>query len=267
MLKQQKPRILFLSHGGGPMPLLGDPGHHEMVENLKHIAAKIKQPSAILVISAHWEDDIASVTSAAKPSLVYDYNGFPEAAYQIEYPCSGEPALANQVSELLKKAGIQVQQDQQRGFDHGLFVPLKIMYPQANIPCIQLSLVNSLDPLHHINIGKALANIAYDDLLIIGSGFSFHNMSAFFATETSDAKALNVAFEQWLIDTCSRSDISEQERTDRLEHWEQAPGARYCHPREEHLLPLHVCYGVAQAAADEYFELNILNKKSTVYLW
>lgn len=267
MLKQQKPRVLFISHGGGPMPLLGDQGHHEMVENLKHIAAKIKQPSAILVISAHWEADIVSVTSAAKPSLIYDYNGFPEAAYHIEYPCPGEPALANQVSELLHEAGIPVQQDKHRGFDHGVFVPLKIMYPEADIPCIQLSLLQSLDPLQHINIGKALAGIAQDNLLIIGSGFSFHNMQAYFAAETSDTKAMNVAFEQWLIDTCSRSDISEQERAERLVHWDQAPGARYCHPREEHLLPLHVCYGVAQAASSEYFELNILNKKSSVYLW
>jgi aromatic ring-opening dioxygenase catalytic subunit (LigB family) len=96
---------------------------------------------------------------------------------------------------------------------------------------------------------------------------SFHNLNAFFAPETSDSKAMNESFEQWLIDTCSNLNIDEKERTQRLENWEQAPFARYCHPREEHLLPLHVCYGVAQTACSEYFELSIINKKSSVYLW
>lgn len=249
------------------MPLLGDEGHHEMVENLKVIVAKIKKPSAIIVISAHWEDEVATVTSGANPSLIYDYYGFPEESYNIEYPCPGEPFLADQVCQLLSNGGIEVRQDKQRGFDHGLFVPLKIMYPEADIPCIQLSLVQDLSPMGHIKIGKALSGVKHDDLLIIGSGFSFHNMKVFFATETSDSKAMNEAFEQWLIDTCSNPDIEEEERTQRFENWEQAPFARYCHPREEHLLPLHVCYGIAQTACNEYFELSIINKKSSVYLW
>lgn len=266
-MKNKKPRVLFLSHGGGPMPLLGDEGHHEMVENLKDIVSKIKKPSAIIVISAHWEDEIATVTSGVKPSLIYDYYGFPKEAYNIKYPCVGEPLLADQVCQLLNSKDIKVKQDEQRGFDHGLFVPLKIMYPEADIPCIQLSLVKGLNPMEHIEIGKALSNIRYDDLLIIGSGFSFHNMKAFFVTETTDSKAMNEDFEQWLIDTCSNRDIEEEERVQRLVDWEKAPFARYCHPREEHLLPLHVCYGIAQTACNEYFELSIINKKSSIYFW
>lgn len=266
-MKNTKPRVLFLSHGGGPLPLLGDDGHREMVENLKSIASKINKPSAILVISAHWEEKLPTITAGANPSLIYDYHGFPEESYDIKYPCPGEPLLADQVYRLLNTAGIEARLDKQRGFDHGLFVPLKIMYPNAEIPCIQLSLVQGLDPAEHLKIGAALSGIAHDGLLVIGSGFSFHNMKAFFTTETSESKSMNESFEQWLIDTCSNPAIGETERIQRLENWEQAPAARYCHPREEHLLPLHVCYGIAQSACSEYFELRILNKKSSVYLW
>lgn len=241
-MESKNPCVLFLSHGGGPLPLLGDEGHSEMVKNLNYLALKINKPSAIIVISAHWEEDIPTITSAAKPALIYDYYGFPEESYLIEYPCPGEPVLAKQVEELLNKSGIKTRLDEQRGFDHGLFVPLKIMYPDADIPCIQLSLTKNLNPADHIKIGSALSGIKYDELLIIGSGFSFHNMRAFFEAETIDSKTMNEKFEQWLIDTCSNSDIGESERTSRLENWENAPHARYCHPREEHLLPLHGNY-------------------------
>ncbi len=249
------------------MPLLGDPGHSQMVENLEYLSSTIKKPSAIIVISAHWEEEIPTITSAEKPSLIYDYYGFPEASYLIEYPCPGEPMLAKQIQELFNKSGIESRLDEQRGFDHGLFVPLKIMVPDADIPCVQISLVKGLDPADHIKIGSALSGINDDGLLIIGSGFSFHNMRAFFEPETIDSKAMNEAFEQWLIDTCSNPDMDESERTGRLENWEKAPHARYCHPREEHLLPLHVCYGVAGTSCSEYVELKILNKKSSMYLW
>lgn len=262
-----RPRVLFLSHGGGPLPLLGDAGHAAMVENLKRIAAKLAKPSAIIVISAHWEEKIPTITHNAHPSLIYDYSGFPESAYEIQYPAPGEPELAHKVFTLLGQQGITAQLDERRGFDHGLFVPLKIMYPAADIPCIQLSLLRSLDPGAHIKMGEALANIDDEGLLIIGSGFSFHNMRAFFQQNSIETNTMNEAFEAWLIDTCSNTRLDELERTSRLENWEAAPYARFCHPREEHLLPLHVCYGVAKRACSEYFELNILNKKASVYLW
>lgn len=262
-----RPTVLFLSHGGGPLPLLGDAGHREMVQNLQHISARLLKPSAILVISAHWEAATATITAARHPSLIYDYYGFPEESYAIEYPCPGDPVLAEQVQRTLAGHGMQAVLDESRGFDHGLFVPLKIMYPQADIPCIQLSLLHSLDPAEHIRMGMALANLTHDNLLIIGSGFSFHNLQAFFTPPSKEAQAMNAAFEQWLIETCTSSELDERERVRRLEHWAQAPHARYCHPREEHLLPLHVCYGVAQNVCREYFTLNILNKQASVYLW
>lgn len=151
-----KPRVLFISHGGGPMPLLGDEGHNEMIACLKEITTQIRKPSAIVVVSAHWEEKVPTITSGANPSLIYDYYGFPEESYAIKYPCSGEPALAGQIHNLLEKAGISSTLDVQRGFDHGLFVPLAIMYPDADIPCVQLSLINTLNPTEHIKIGRAL---------------------------------------------------------------------------------------------------------------
>lgn len=259
-------QILFVSHGGGPLPLLGDERHQEMLDCLTSITAKLRKPDAILVISAHWESDLPTLTAGEKPPLIYDYYGFPEESYQIRYPCLGEPELARQVHDLLNAAQTPARLDADRGFDHGLFIPLKIMFPDADIPCVQLSLVNNLDPATHIHLGRVLRSLPYDNL-VIGSGFSFHNLREFFKVGTPESKAMNEAFEAWLLDTCSRADMSEEEREQRLIHWEDAPHARYCHPREEHLLPLHVCYGLAQSPCTESFELQILGKKSSMYLW
>lgn len=259
--------VLFISHGGGPMPLLGDPGHQDMVARLREIAQALPKPSAILVVSAHWEEAMPTITAGAHPSLIYDYYGFPPESYEIEYACEGEPGLALQVYQALDKSGIDARLDEHRGFDHGLFVPLKLMYPEADIPCVQLSLMNSLDAASHIDIGRALQALDYDNLLVIGSGFSFHNMRAFFAPNTPDIQARNEAFEDWLEQTCMDSDMDEAERTSRLLNWEKAPHARFCHPREEHLLPLHVCYGLAGKASDTHISATILGKKSGMFGW
>jgi len=249
------------------MPLLGDPGHREMVDRLKEFARQIQKPSAILVISAHWEEPVPTITSGANPSLIYDYYGFPAESYEIEYPCPGEPDLANQAYEALKQAGLPVQLDDARGFDHGLFVPLKIMYPEADIPCIQLSLVSNLDANTHLAIGRALKTLNHENLLVIGSGFSFHNMKAFFSEETPEITNGNLEFERWLEATCTDRSLSEADRVNRLVHWEQAPYARFCHPREEHLLPLHVCYGLASKPSDEHLSVTVLGKRAGMFYW
>ena len=264
---KNKHRALFLSHGGGPLPLLDDEGHREMVTCLKEISTALKKPSAIIVVSAHWEEKIPTVTSGITPALIYDYYGFPEESYDIQYPCSGESMLAEQIYQVLEDKGITARQDGERGFDHGLFVPLKIMYPDADIPCVQLSLVNSLDPAVHLEIGQSLQNLEYENLLLIGSGFSFHNMKEFFLPETRESSMMNEAFESWLLESCSSSDLTEEERAQRLIQWKQAPHANYCHPREEHLMPLHVCYGIAQTRCAQYYELHIMQKKSSMYFW
>jgi aromatic ring-opening dioxygenase catalytic subunit (LigB family) len=260
-------RALFLSHGGGPLPLLGDKKHAEMVSCLKKIAATMQRPSAIIVVSAHWEESRPTITSGKSPPLIYDYDGFPDESYEIDYPCSGAPHLSRSIAEQLHKAGFDVSLDEARGFDHGLFVPLKIMYPEADIPCVQLSLVKNLDPAEHIKLGQALQNLDNQSLLLIGSGFSFHNMKAFFSKETDHTKMMNESFECWLVETCSDQELAEDERRRRLIDWESAPFARYCHPREEHLLPLHVCYGFASSACSNSYELQILDKKSSMFLW
>lgn len=181
--------VLFIPHGAGPLPLLGDKNHQEMIAFLQEITPSLGKPSAILVISAHWEAAQPTITSGDFPSLIYDYSGFPKESYQNEYAAPGSPDLAKKIFKLLEKAGIEAKLDNQGGFDHGLFVPLKLMYPQANIPCVQLSLANGLDPREHIRIGKALSELRYDNVLVIGSGFSFHNIKEFFASSTTETKA------------------------------------------------------------------------------
>lgn len=265
--RTSKDSVLYLSHGGGPLPLLGDESHREMVETLQNITALIERPSAIVVVSAHWEEDRPTVTSGERPSLIYDYYGFPEPSYEIQYPAPGSPALAEKIVHSFKDNRIAAELSGERGFDHGLFVPLKIIYPDADIPCVQVSLLKNLNPAEHIEMGRALASLRADNVLIVGSGFSFHNLKAFFSPPTEQVRALNESFDQWLTDTCANPDLSEDERTAKLMDWESAPGARFCHPREEHLLPLHVCYGAAGSAARQVFAFDVMGKKASCYLW
>ncbi|SDY36843.1 class III extradiol ring-cleavage dioxygenase [Nitrosomonas sp. Nm33] len=261
--------VLYLPHGGGPLPILGDKTHEKMVSFLTEIVSKLGEPSAILVISAHWEEDIATITSGSHPGIIYDYYGFPAEAYQIQYAAAGHPQLAKKVFELIAANGIPVRLDEQRGFDHGLFVPLKLMYPNAQIPCIELSLLKNLDPGKHIALGKAITSLRKKNILIIGSGMSFHNLKAFFSREIDGSKENN-EFDSWLIETCTGQILSPEEREQRLIEWEKAPSARFCHPREDHLLPLHVCYGVACAdtpIAEVVFNQEIMGKRVTSLLW
>ena len=259
--------VLYISHGGGPLPLLGDAAHEQLVENLSHLATIVPRPSAIVVISAHWEEARPTITAAANPPLLYDYYGFPRESYEIQYPAPGEPVLARRIHDLLAGAGIEAVLDEQRGFDHGLFVPLKIMVPDAGIPCVQVSLVSGLRPDLHIRMGKALARLRDEPILVIGSGFSFHNMQAFFSPSTGVVQSMNEAFESWLVETCSDEALTEEARERRLVDWTNAPAARFCHPREEHLLPLHLCYGIAQSPAREVFKFQVLGKSASAYLW
>lgn len=258
--------VLYFPHGGGPLPLLGDIGHEKMIRFLKRIQPLLGRPDAILLVSAHWEEIKPMVTSAKNPSLIYDYYGFPEEAYQIEYPVPGDPVLAEKIVSLIKATGQTAWRHSQRGFDHGLYVPLKIMYPSASIPCLQLSLLSSLDSEEHIQLGKALSDLRHENVLIMGSGFSFHNLRAFMSKNATVRDRQNERFQDWLIETCT-GDMNESEREKRLIAWESAPFARYCHPREDHLLPLHVCYGVTQTKAKRVFDEDVMGKKAVAFLW
>ena len=259
--------VLFVSHGGGPLPLLDDPGHIELVEALGHLTKRIEKPEAILVLSAHWESDVLRISAGARPGLLYDYAGFPEESYAIQYPCPGSPALAKRVRQALQQSGIKVELDDERGLDHGVFVPLKLMYPQADIPVVQLSIYNDLDAEKHIELGEALAKLEEQRLLILGSGFTFHNMRAFYTPQSEEMRTANGAFEDWLQQSVASKKVSGPEARARLVSWEQAPYARFCQPREEHLLPLHVCFGVAGRSADAYQRLVVFHKECSLYHW
>jgi aromatic ring-opening dioxygenase catalytic subunit (LigB family) len=197
-------------------------------------------PKALLVVSAHWEERVPTVMSHAQPPMLYDYSGFPPESYTITWPAPGEPQLAQRVRSLLKAAGIESGEDKTRGFDHGTFVPLKVAYPKAHLPTVQLSLRAGLDPKEHLAMGRALAPLRDEGIFIIGSGMSFHNMRAFRMSQQAIPSA--AAFDEWLQHTVTGPAKS---RDDHLATWEHAPAARLSHPREEHLLPLMVIAGAA----------------------
>ena len=253
-----KAQILYISHGGGPMPILGDRYHLRMVDFLKGLSTKLKRPDAIVVLSAHWECPKPTLLCAQNPSLLYDYYGFPEEAYQLRYPSPMAVDLANHIASLFEDAVL----DDTRGFDHGMFIPLSLLYPDADIPTTQLSLLSSLSSREHWNMGEALRPLLDENILFIGSGFSFHNMRLFF----QDDDKQNHAFQEFLINTCA-ADLPISKREEALVAWQQAPYARYCHPREEHLLPLHVCCALAEKKAELVFDDEILKRRSVGFLW
>ena len=261
-------RVLYIPHGGGPLPVMGEPSHDEIVGYLRGVEADLGRPSAIVVVSAHWECPTPTLTSGTAPPLIYDYYGFPPETYELQYPAPGSPSTAERAVQLLSDAGLDPAVDPDRGFDHGMFIPLMLMYPDAGIPVVQLSMLGDLDPTRHIEMGAAIAPLLEDDVLIVGSGLSFHNMNAFGpANPASGVDPDNEAFDRWLEAVCTDTSISEAERTSRLVGWSDAPAARYNHPREEHLLPLHVCYGAGGGPATRPFDGRVLEKRVAAYLW
>jgi 4,5-DOPA dioxygenase extradiol len=271
MIDQNSPQIrsqiVYFSHGGGPLPILGDSSHKAMVDFMRQLPTRLRKPDAIIVISAHWEESAATLLGAQNPPLFYDYYGFPEEAYEITYPAPGSPTLANRIVGILNAKGIPARIDPKRGFDHGLYIPLKLMYPQADIPSLQLSLLHGLDPTAHIALGKALRGLMPENILVIGSGFSFHNMRAFSWQGMNAPDPANDAFQNWLVEVVCAASMSQAEREQHLTGWQRAPSARYCHPREEHLLPLHVCLGMADKPGQLIFDDYILGKRGVAFLW
>lgn len=258
--------IVFLPHGGGPMPLLGDANHRELIAFLKDLPGQLPTPDAILVITAHWEEPVASISSAAAPGMLYDYYGFPAESYEFQYPAPGNPELAVHIETLLQQYGIDAHLDPRRDYDHGTFVPLMLAYPDAQIPVVQLSLLHSLDPAAHIELGKALAPLREQGVLILGSGMSFHNMRAFFSGDPA-VTARSELFDNWLEQTLTLPSALEIEQ--QLIAWKSAPEARFSHPREEHLLPLLVCFGAAseQPAAEKIFSGLFFNTRISSFMW
>lgn len=264
--------IIYIPHGGGPLPLLGHAGHDAMNAFLKKLATMLPKPRAVVVISAHWETDLPMVISHPEPGLVYDYYGFPRQAYEIVYPAAGHPELALKAVALLKEAGIEARADTERGFDHGVYIPLTLMLPKADVPCIQISLSKGLDPGRHLLMGDALRPLLKEKIWLLGSGFSFHNMRGFDMQAGSGSPSVpdphNRSFQDWLKKICANEKISPEQQKENLLNWEYAPAARHCHPREEHLLPLMVCAGAAgYGPAHKVFDVKIMGRSSVCFFW
>jgi aromatic ring-opening dioxygenase catalytic subunit (LigB family) len=238
--------VVFLPHGGGPWPFvdlrIGSKAEQAELATYLRSVARVPSapPKAVLVVSAHWEEELPTVMTSAHPPMLYDYYGFPPESYEITWPAPGEPALAKRVRDLLRRAGIESAESNERGFDHGTFVPLKLAYPDADVPTVQLSLKRGLDPQEHLALGRALAPLRDEGVFIVGSGMTFHNLRAFGPQSSVAAEE----FDGWLRETAS---LDAGERDRRLSDWTSAPSARQAHPREEHLLPLMVVAGAAGA--------------------
>ena len=234
----------FISHGGGPWPWIKDlmPGDTSLLEaSLTAIPLQIDVvPRAVLVVSGHWEQPEFTVQTSPNPPMLYDYGGFPAFTYEIQYSAPGSPDVAARVGELLDAAGIPNRADPRRGFDHGVFAPLYVMYPDARVPVLQLSLRHGYDPEAHLAAGRAIAPLRDEGVLIVGSGLTYHDLRNF----GPSAQAPSAEFDHWLDEALVHADP--EERTRRLLSWTDAPSARASHPSEDHLAPLFVAVGAAE---------------------
>lgn len=235
--------VFFVSHGGGPWPWMEDRMRMfaRTAAEFRALPQRLPQrPRAVLVITGHWEAPQFMVSTSERPPMDYDYYGFPEHTYSIQYPAPGSPAVAARVRELLEAAGIPCGEDPQRGFDHGTFVPLSLMYPDASVPVVLLSMKSGYDAAEHLRVGAALQPLRDEGVLVLGSGLTYHNMRGF-GQDASTPVAEE--FEAWLNQAISHPDPAQ--RNAMLARWERAPHARLAHPREDHLIPLMVAAGAA----------------------
>ncbi|AOW14696.1 hypothetical protein LPB072_19560 [Hydrogenophaga crassostreae] len=232
--------VYYLCHGGGPWPFM----EGEFREHMRWLEASLKdlprqlpkRPTAIVVVSSHWEAHKFSVTSSPAPGMVYDFFGFAPEMYKVQYPAPGSPELARRMVQMMTQAGCAALADGTQGFDHSTYSLLKPIFPDAEVPVVQLSLQQNLDPGEHFHVGQALAPLRNEGVLIIGSGMSCHEHGPHMAIPSS-------RFDAWL--RRSLLEASPAERHEALLHWEKAPHARKVHPREDHLIPLMVAAGAA----------------------
>jgi 4,5-DOPA dioxygenase extradiol len=256
--KQRMPTV-FLAHGGGPLPLLNDKSHKEMVNKSKELAKLIPKPKAILIISAHWEEKEFTILETTNPDLLFDYYGFPDESYSYKYPAPLAKDVNSKLKEIFSKAGVKLNSETNRGFDHGVFVPLLLMYPNADIPISQISLKSSLDAETHFKMGNLISSIRDDGVLIFASGMSFHNMSGFF-NPSKEIKDGNIKFHEYLKDSLTNKDLDQAKREKNLINWKNSPNnsGKLCHPREEHLIPMYVAAGAASGKIPNLQEFELM---------
>jgi 4,5-DOPA dioxygenase extradiol len=243
----------FLNHGGGPMPLMKGNGNDQIALSFQEYGISFKDniPVAIVIISAHWEESVPTVHVGTNPPLSFDYSGFPPETYEYKYPAHGNPLIAEKVCEAIADYGLPVSKENSRGWDHGVFVPLMLAFPEANIPVIQISLLKDMDAFKHFELGRALRPLRDQGIAILGSGMSFHNMGAFFGQDLksgNDPKIVANIFNSWWTKVCQLEGYTSDDRKKQLINWKkQAPNGSgiEVHPREEHWLPLLVVVGAA----------------------
>ena len=232
---------LYVSHGS-PMTAL-QPGLSGT--RLAELAGLLPRPAAIVMASAHWLSARPQVGAALRPETIHDFSGFPPALYQMHYPAAGDRALAEHVAQLLDQANLPATLELQRGLDHGAWVPLRLLYPQADIPVVPLSIQPALGPQHHYAVGQALASLRNEGVLVIGSGSITHNLHDLAARYSDEQPASYVRpFIEWMEQRLLAGDVDAL-----LDYRAQAPFAQRAHPTEEHLLPLFVALGAAGANA------------------
>ena len=228
--------ILFLSHGS-PMTALGG---DELNRTWAELAGCLARPSAILAVSAHWTTRLPIVSGSARPETIHDFGGFPAELYAMQYPAPGDPALARRIKQRLTEAGIATGIDAHRGLDHGAWVPLRTLFPAADVPVLQISVQAERCARHHHAVGKALAPLARENILIVASGHMTHNLGEWMRPGPERPSAAARAFRDWVHARLM------EDATDALFDWEQnAPGAKAAHPTPEHFLPLFVALGAA----------------------
>lgn len=237
----------YIPHGGGPcffMDWTPPDTWRELGAWLGAFPAELpERPKALLVFSAHWEEPRFTLLGTPSPALYYDYYDFPPHTYELRWPAPPAPELSPRIRELLGDAGIPLATDERRDFDHGVFIPGKLAFPGADIPTAQISLQRGLDPAAHFALGEALAPLREEGVLFVGSGMSFHNMRAFRGGDNIPIPGAD-EFDAWLTASVA---LDAAQRKERLLRWEEAPNARFAHPREEHLLPLMIVAGAAKA--------------------
>ena len=236
---------LYIPHGGGPSFFMTGERKQRYLQTenfLRSIQGVLPgKPEAILIITAHWETQIPTLTGGVHPDLIYDYYGFPAETYTLTYPAPGSPALAQRAADLLVQSGFPATVDVDYGWDHGVFIPLKVMYPEADVPVVAMSLHVSLDPNLHSHLGRALRPLRDENVLILGAGMSYHNLGNF-----AEQAPASYAFHDWLDRTLEGT---WDERCQGLARWHLAPGGLASHPRQEHLLPLMVASGAGSDAS------------------
>ena len=268
------------------MPLLGDPGHKDIINSLTNRVPKIlglgtpSQPKSIVLVTAHWSTSTPQVSSGSRTSLLYDYGGFPKEAYNLTYPASGHPEVAKEVEAAFKEAGLSPVMDSKRGWDHGVFVPMLMIDPKGTVPVVQLSVLRSEDPATHLRMGNALHALRSKNIAIIGSGFaSFHNLRVMFPLMQAGSSggldpesralvrksdAFNAALSQATLAA------EKEKREEGLKRWREFEAAYTMHPENggEHFMPLIVCAGAAgdgekgRSYTDKYLGVDILT-----YYW